>query len=319
MAKKDIFDMIGSWYGNNFKFLFIIPFLFFIFSIVTITTAVQEDGTPIYRDVSLKGGLSAIIEVQGISAPELSSQLKTSFPQNSFIVSDLEEDGQVVGVIVDTDMEENLFMEQMSLILDEELEFDNNYSSNFISPTLSLSFFKQAMFILAISFILMSVVIFMYFRAIVPSGAVVLSALFDLIVTVGVLNFLGVQIGIAGIGALLMIIGYSIDTDVLLTNRMFKEENSDDLLDKLTFSFKTGLLMTITTLVAGIGAMVLTNSEIIFQIALILVVGLLVDFISTWFSNAGILYFWLKKRETLGVISHSSGSGNPGKKKGKRR
>lgn len=319
MAKKDIFDMIGSWYGNNFKFLFIIPFLFFIFSIVTITTAVQEDGTPIYRDVSLKGGLSAIIEVQGISAPELSSQLKASFPQNSFIVSDLEEDGQVVGVIVDTDMEENLFMEQMSLILDEELEFDNNYSSNFISPTLSLSFFKQAMFILAISFILMSVVIFMYFRAIVPSGAVVLSALFDLIVTVGVLNFLGVQIGIAGIGALLMIIGYSIDTDVLLTNRMFKEENSDDLLDKLTFSFKTGLLMTITTLVAGIGAMVLTNSEIIFQIALILVVGLLVDFISTWFSNAGILYFWLKKRETLGVISHSSGSGNPGKKKGKRR
>lgn len=319
MAKKDIFDMIGSWYGNNFKFLFIIPFLFFIFSIVTITTAVQEDGTPIYRDVSLKGGLSAIIEVQGISAPELSSQLKTSFPQNSFIVSDLEEDGQVVGVIVDTDMEENLFMEQMSLILDEELEFDNNYSSNFISPTLSLSFFKQAMFILAISFILMSVVIFMYFRAIVPSGAVVLSALFDLIVTVGVLNFLGVQIGIAGIGALLMIIGYSIDTDVLLTNRMFKEENSDDLLDKLTFSFKTGLLMTITTLVAGIGAMVLTNSEIIFQIALILVVGLLVDFISTWFSNAGILYFWLKKRETLGVISHSSGSGNPGKKRGKRR
>ncbi len=319
MAKKDIFDMIGSWYGNNFKFLFIIPFLFFIFSIVTITTAVQEDGTPIYRDVSLKGGLSAIIEVQGISAPELSSQLKTSFPQNSFIVSDLEEDGQIVGVIVDTDMEENLFMEQMSLILDEELEFDNNYSSNFISPTLSLSFFKQAMFILAISFILMSVVIFMYFRAIVPSGAVVLSALFDLIVTVGVLNFLGVQIGIAGIGALLMIIGYSIDTDVLLTNRMFKEENSDDLLDKLTFSFKTGLLMTITTLVAGIGAMVLTNSEIIFQIALILVVGLIVDFISTWFSNAGILYMWLKKRETLGVISHNSGSGNPGKKRGKRR
>ena len=215
-------------------------------------------------------------------------------------------------------MDEGIFTQEVSLILGEELVLGENYSSNFISPTLSLSFFKQAMVILAISFLLMSGVIFLYFRELVPSGAIVLSALFDLIVTVGVLNFFEVHIGVAGIGALLMIIGYSIDTDVLLTNRMYKEENDDPILEKLSFSFRTGLLMTLTTLVAGIGAMILTNSSVIFQIALILVVGLLVDFVSTWFSNAGILYHWLLSREKKGIVSHSGGSGNP-KKKSKRR
>ena len=295
------------------------PIFLFLFSIVTIFQAIQNDGTPIYRDVSLKGGLSAIIETTSIQSVELKIALEERFPENSFIISNLEEDGQVIGVIVDTDIKEEVFMSNMNEILGEELLFGENYSSNFISPTLSLSFFKQAIFILVISFVLMSTVIFIYFRAFVPSGAVVLSALFDLIVTIGVLNFFEFHIGVAGVGALLMIIGYSIDTDVLLTNRMFKENNNDTLYNKLKFSFETGLLMTGTTLVAGIGALILTNSEIIFQIALILVIGLLVDFVSTWFSNAGILYLWLKKREERGIFSYVSESQNPGKRKKKKR
>jgi preprotein translocase subunit SecF len=317
MVKKNESDKTVSWYEKNYKKMFIVPIFLFLFSIVTIYQAIENDGTPIYRDVSLKGGLSAIIETQVMGSVELKGILDDKFLENSFVISNLEEDGKIIGLIVDTDMDEDTFISEMEVILGEELEFGENYSSNFISPTLSLSFFKQAIFILVISFVLMSVVIFIYFRAFVPSGAVVLSALFDLIVTIGVLNFFEVHIGVAGIGALLMIIGYSIDTDVLLTNRMFKEYNTDSLYSKLKFSFETGLLMTTTTLVAGIGALFLTNSEIIFQIALILVVGLLVDFISTWFSNAGILYHWLKKREERGIFSYSPESQNPGKKKKK--
>jgi preprotein translocase subunit SecF len=318
MVKKNDSGEPISWYEKNYKKLFIVPIFLFLFSIVTIFQAIENDGTPIYRDVSLKGGLSAIIETTAIESIALKQILDETFPDNSFLVSNLEEDGRVIGVIVDTDMDEETFISEMNVILGENLDFGKNYSSNFISPTLSLSFFKQAIFILVISFVLMSAVIFTYFRAFVPSGAVVLSALFDLIVTIGVLNLFQFHIGVAGIGALLMIIGYSIDTDVLLTNRMFKEYNTDSLYSKLRFSFDTGLLMTVTTLVAGIGALFLTNSEIIFQIALILVVGLLVDFVSTWFSNAGILFHWLKKREEKGIFSYAPVSQNPGKKKKKK-
>ncbi len=298
MAKKKVQENNKkSWYENNYKKLFIIPILLFIFSIFTIISTIDKDGTPINRDVSLKGGLSAIIYTQAINSEDFIALLNENYNDNSFQISNIQRDGIIVGFVVDTDLEEEEFISFTESKIGEELIFDENYSSNFISPTLSLSFFKQAVIILIISFILMSSVIFFYFREFVPSGAVVLSALFDIIVTIGVLNFFEVKISIAGIGALLMIIGYSIDTDVLLTNRMFKEKNNDSLYNKLTFSFKTGLLMTLTTLIAGIGAMILTNSDVIFEISLILVVGLLVDFISTWFSNAGILFHWLEKKE----------------------
>jgi preprotein translocase subunit SecF len=94
-----------------------------------------------------------------------------------------------------------------------------------------------------------------------------------------------------------MLIGYSIDTDVLLTNRLIKERG-EDYFEKTYFAFKTGVLMTCTTLAAGIGALLLTNSEVIFEIALILVVGLLVDFISTWIQNSAILLWWLEKKNS---------------------
>ena len=92
-----------------------------------------------------------------------------------------------------------------------------------------------------------------------------------------------------------MIVGYSIDTDVLLTNRVYKEKGFD-YFEKTFFAFKTGLLMSTTTLIAGLSAILLTNSDVISQIAIILVVGLLVDFISTWFMNASILYAWVTKK-----------------------
>ena len=175
------------------------------------------------------------------------------------------------------------------------MSFGDNYNSNFISPTLSNAFFTQAIYILLISFFLMSLVIFLYFKALVPSSAVVVSAFFDIVVTIGFLDAIGFKISIAGIGALLMIIGYSIDTDVLLTNRVYKEWG-ENYFEKTWFAFKTGVLMSATTLIAGIAALIITNSEIIYEIAVILVVGLLVDFISTWIQNTGILLWWLEKK-----------------------
>ena len=284
-----------TFYKKNFKKLMIIPALLLIFSMVMIAITQSQEGPPIYRDVSLKGGLSSILNVDSeITADEFQQSLEEEFSQNTFVVSELFEQGRKVGFIVDTDLEEETFMPFIDNYFGTSFEFGDNYTSNFISPSLSSAFFKQAIIILLVSFVLMSTVIFLYFKQFVPSFAVVLSAAFDLIVTVGVLNAMQFQISIAGIGALLMIIGYSIDTDVLLTNRLIKEFGFD-YFEKTWFAFKTGLLMTTTTLVAGLAALIITNSDVVFEIALILVIGLIVDFISTWFQNSGILLWWLEK------------------------
>ena len=287
-----------EFYKKNYKKLLILPALMFLISIGFIVNTTVKEGVPIYRDVSLKGGLSAIINVDTpISSEELKIHLEDINSENSFSVSELFEDGQKIGFIIDTDLKEETLKTNIETKFDTSFEFGDNYNSNFISPTLSSAFFKQAMYILLISFVLMSIVIFLYFRQLVPSGAVVLSAVFDIIVTVGILDALQFKVSIAGIGALIMIIGYSIDTDVLLTNRTYKEKGNN-YFEKTGYAFKTGTLMSFTTLVTGVAAMILTNSSVIFEIALILVVGLLVDFISTWFQNAGFLLWWLTGKDS---------------------
>lgn len=296
--KDKVINYLDNIYTNHSKKLLILPLLLLVLSFITIFIAIQNDGTPIYRDITLKGGLSTIIETnQEFTSQELESTLEEKYPENSFVVSDLIINSENSGYVIDTDLEEEIFMTGFTEITNVELNFNENYNSNFISPSLSLAFFKQAISILIISFVLMSTVIFLYFREIVPSLAIVISAIFDIIVTIGILNLFGINISIAGIGALLMIIGYSIDTDVLLTNRLLKEkDNERTFVQKVIDAQITGTLMSLTTLAAGIAALIVTNSDIISQIAIILIIGLLVDYVSTWMQNTTILLAWLNKK-----------------------
>jgi preprotein translocase subunit SecF len=290
-------DKLGkSLYKKSYKFLMIIPIVLILCSIFIIIQTSIHEGVPIYRDVSLKGGVSAIININTqISLNDFKQKLEELYSQNSFSVSELYIKGVRSGFVIDTDLEDNMLRNSLNGIFDVEFIDGENYNSNVISPSLSSAFFSQAIKILMVSFILMSIVIFLYFKEFVPSFAVVLSGLFDIIVTIGILDFFNVKISIAGIGALLMLIGYSIDTDVLLTNRLIKEKG-DNYFEKTFDAFKTGLLMSITTLFAGFIAIFVTNSNVIYQISLILVIGLLVDMISTWLQNTGILLWWLENK-----------------------
>lgn len=297
--KNKIYNFFESLYSKHRKKNLIIPIFLLLLSFFTIYTAIKIDGTPIYRDISLKGGLSTTIEIeQKIPSQEMLIKLNEKYPENSFIISDLILNSRVSGYVIDTDLNEENFISAFEEITNTNLIFDENYNSNFISPTLSLNFFKQAIYILVISFILMSIIIFIYFKEIVPSLAIIVSAIFDILVTIGILNLFQINISIAGIGALLMIIGYSIDTDVLLTNRLLKEKDNEYTnVQKVINAQVTGTLMSLTTLSAGLIALILTNSDVIAEIATILIIGLIVDYISTWGQNTTILLNWLDNKE----------------------
>jgi preprotein translocase subunit SecF len=293
---KTLSEKLSKFYKKSYKFFMVIPIIFFILAIYFIFQTIPIDGTPIYRDVSLKGGVSAIVNIDSsITQEELLTKLESQFEQNSFSVSELYSKGIRSGFIIDTDLTDDNLKLSLNNIFGTTFTDGENYNSNVISPSLSSAFFSQAIKILIVSFVLMSIVIFIYFREFVPSLAVVLSGLFDLIVTLGILDFFEIKISITGIGALLMLIGYSIDTDVLLTNRLIKEKG-DNYFEKTFDAFKTGILMSMTTLFAGLIALNVTNSNVIFQISLILVIGLLVDMISTWIQNTGILLWWLERK-----------------------
>jgi preprotein translocase subunit SecF len=165
-----------------------------------------------------------------------------------------------------------------------------------IGETFGKTLQSQAVLALIFSFVGMSVVIFLSFRTFVPAGAVVLSAFADMVMTAAMMNIIGIPLSLGTLAALLMLIGYSVDSDILLTNRVLKRQGK--LNEKLSGAFHTGIIMTSTTLAAA-AAMFLVSwfgaVQIIYEISAVLLIGLLFDVMNTWLTNVGILKWYVQK------------------------
>jgi preprotein translocase subunit SecF len=116
-----------------------------------------------------------------------------------------------------------------------------------------------------------------------------------LVCTIAVLSLLNVQLSTAGIAAILLLIGYSIDTDILLTTKLLKRTEGS-IFDRLYASAKTGLTMTGTTLAALAIGYIVATSLVLQQMFLVIIIGLLFDVIFTYSMNAGLLVWYLKKK-----------------------
>lgn len=136
----------------------------------------------------------------------------------------------------------------------------------------------------------------------IPSIAVILAAFSDIIETIAVLNLLEVKLSTAGIAALLMLIGYSVDTDILLTTRVLKRQEGS-VLDGVYSAIMPGMLMSLTTIVAVVIGLFFSKSEVLSQIMLIVLIGLVFDVINTWIQNAGIIRWYLEKKSNTKLES----------------
>ena len=134
-----------------------------------------------------------------------------------------------------------------------------------------------------------TVLIRIYIKNSVPSFAVMLSAFADIVMTLAMINLIGIKLSTAGIVAFLMIIGYSVDTDILLTTRILKRRGGTNT--ELFGAFKTGTTMTLTSIIAIITALIVVYpfGSVLNQIFTILLIGLSFDLFNTWITNASII------------------------------
>jgi len=166
-----------------------------------------------------------------------------------------------------------------------------------ISPILFFIFkvltIQQA---LIFSLLVLVVNLIIYLKYNVPSLAVIISAFADILMTLALVNILGIEMSSVGIIAFVMLIGYSVDTDILLTNRILKKEGT--LNERIFSSFKTGMTMTLTSLVAFLIALIIVSSfsAILTKIFTILVIGLGFDILNTWITNVSLLKWYVKSK-----------------------
>ncbi|MBI3035272.1 protein translocase subunit SecF [Candidatus Woesearchaeota archaeon] len=304
--KKSIKNTLFEVYDKKYKILLIIPFIMLFLALLQIGYQVYSTGDFIKKDVSLKGGVTITIPFEGtLDTAKIEKQISSGFPDNDVSVRSLKSAGTLVGIIVDADIDGNDKAQADKLLKSVEnalkIELSEvEYGIEIIGSSLGASFFKESLIALAVAFLFMGLVVLVYFRTFVPSIAIILAAFSDMAVALAVINIMGIKIGTAGIAAFLMLIGYSVDTDILLTVRVLKRKEGT-VMDRIISSFKTGMTMTITAIISTIVALAVTQSDVIRQIMLILLIGLIADIFNTWIQNVAFLRIYLEKKAKKGI------------------
>jgi preprotein translocase subunit SecF len=287
------FGGLVDFYDKNYKSLLIIPILLLILSLSFLGYNFFSTGSFVDVGVSIKGGISvtALGEIEK-SLLEIEDYIQTQFPSSDVSARELSNAGETVGVTLEvSEVSQAEFLPVVREYLGQDLE----YSAEETGSALGQSFFRQMMVALGLAFVLMGIVVFISFRTVVPSLAVILSAASDMIITLAVISLLNVKLSLAGIAAFLMLIGYSVDTDILLTTRVLKRKRGT-VIERVLSALETGMTMNITTLAAISIGLIFSTSDVLRQIMLILFIGLIVDMINTWIQNVGILRLYVDSK-----------------------
>ncbi|MUW13811.1 protein translocase subunit SecF [Halorubrum sp. CBA1125] len=162
-----------------------------------------------------------------------------------------------------------------------------------VSPSFAADTARTALLGVVLAFVGMSVLVFALFRTFVPSIAVVASAFSDLVIPIAVMNLLGIQMTLGTIAALLMIIGYSVDSDILLNNSVLRRTGG--FYESVSRAMRTGVTMTLTSIAAMIVMAVVATVfgiDLLRNIGIILTVGLCADLMNTYLLNVSLLRWY---------------------------
>ena len=267
------------------KQLVIIPLVLLVISIVLLSLNMINTGMPVTPGIDFSGGTAVTV-----ITPDTREQIMTTF--SGYPLIDVAEGVNNGKFLKFSSMDDAKFRSLTSLITQKYPDAKIDQIGESFGKTLQY----QAVIAIIFSFIGMAIVIFVAFRTFVPAAAVVLSAFADMVMTAAAMNIIGIPLSLGTVAALLMLIGYSVDSDILLTNRVLKRQGK--LNEKLTGAFTTGIIMTSTTLAATAALFIVSwfgSVQILMEISAVLLIGLVFDIMNTWLTNAGILKWYALK------------------------
>jgi len=152
---------------------------------------------------------------------------------------------------------------------------------------------SQALIGMAVAFAGMSILVALMFRSFVPSIAIVASAFSDIVIPVALMNVFNIELTLGAVAALLMVIGYSVDSDILLNNHILRRRGG--FYDNAYAAMRTGISMTLTSIAAMVTMAIvarLAGIPLLDDIALILIFGLSADIMNTYLLNMSLLRWY---------------------------
>ena len=273
---------------ENHKILIAIPIILALLSLVLIGVNGLEQG------VDLKGGSQAELQLLGSVTPtELEQTLDAKLNTNNIKVTNNGNNKVTV------ELENNINSSTFTSAINGKAKV---ISYNEIGPVLSEEAMGQIYVAMIFAFLFMAVTVFIVFREPVPSVAIILAALCDILIALGGMSIFKIPLSIASVGALLMLIGYSVDTDILLTTRLLKRREGT-VESRAKNAMYTGLTMSFAAIAAMgvlfvVTKLIMPEATTLSNISAVLVIGLVGDILSTWLMNLGILKTYIDWRQS---------------------
>ena len=194
----------------------------------------------------------------------------------------------------------NIYKQRIMTALHSAIPF-TNYTYEEISPTLSRFFIGQVTGIIIWAFVLLFIAVFIIFRTLIPSLAIIFGAGNDMLIALGAMTVLKIPLGLASIAGLLMLLGYAIDTELLTSIRILKR--GEGRVEERAYSaMKTGITMTssaIVTFAVLYAVSIIAYIPTYYEIAGVVLFGLIGDIFTTWFGNAPMVMLYKKRKERI--------------------
>lgn len=275
----------------DYRLLIAIPIVLLTFSVFTLAAKYVSTGEWFDRSIELRGGMLLTIETsQPVPTSSIEEALGDRFGEA--VVRSMRgfgEYGATIEVESTVDYNEVIDALETGGIMITDFSVENTGSS------LGSLFWSQAQFAIILAFVLMWVITFIVFKKVATSMTTMFTAVSDMIITLAFMNIFGIQFTLASLGALLMMLGYSVDTDIMLNSRILKE-SAGNVGERVGGAVKTGITMTLTSIVAVGVIMLAPIPEVLVTIASVLFIGLSADVINTWLFNSVMLRWYFESK-----------------------
>jgi preprotein translocase subunit SecF len=282
MARLDVEEVPYDDYTN--RQLAAIPLAALAIALVIILGAFLLTGSPVSLGLDFTGGS----ELRFTASDASSDDITTAFEDAGIDVESVRSVGTGDSYILTTQETDTDALERVAEQVGDEVESVNSRAASFGSDTQ-----RQALLGVIVAFVGMSVLVGLMFRTLVPSVAVVVSAFSDIVIPVALMNVLNIELSLGAVAGLLMIIGYSVDSDILLNNHVLRRHGG--FYESAYRAMRTGISMTLTSIAAMITMFAVSwylGIPLLDDIALILVFGLTADLMNTYLMNMSLLRWY---------------------------
>jgi len=311
---KSFGEHFYDFYLNHYKILVVIPFIVLLLALGQLGFQYATQHDFVNKGIDLKGGVSMTIQELGTYTPAtLQPKIAAVFPQNEVNVREIASLGKASGFIIEsdilTDADKDKLVQTVTDLFPGLQKAD--YSVEVTGPAIGEQLFSEAQAGLIVAFICMALVVWLAYKTPFPVMGIILAAASNIIITLAIFNLTGEKLSSAGVAAFLMVLGYSVDTDILLASRLLKRATGA-FKARLLSAIKTSFLMTATVFAAVLTAFIFTNSDVIKQIMFILTIGLIIDVFITYLQNANLLRLYLERKGEVTNVHGTSGSATSG-------